>query len=114
MTLKIETLSIDGFEKVIHGVDGDFNCFIAIHSTTLGPALGGLRIINYDSDDHALKDVLLLAEGMTLKNSLAGLDMGGGKAVLNTKQKTPELLRQYGEMLNELNGTYVTAEAGVS
>ena len=51
-----------------------------------------------------------LSEGMTLKNSLAGINMGGGKAVLNTKQKTPEMMRKFGELINELNGVYIHIE----
>jgi len=110
--MKIKSIDYPGYENIIFGDDEAVNlhCIIAVHSTKLGPALGGLRIWDYDNHDQMFQDVLRLAEGMTLKNSLAGLNMGGGKAVINTKQKTPDMLRKFGELVNELNGSYITAE----
>jgi valine dehydrogenase (NAD+) len=85
---------------------------IAIHSTALGPALGGTRFYPYRSEQEALTDVLRLAEGMTYKSALAGLDLGGGKAVIigdpNTL-RSEELLRAYGRFVASLGGRYITA-----
>lgn len=112
--LVIEELDLIGWERVIHGTDPDsgLDCYIAIHDTTLGPALGGLRMWQYESRQNALIDVMRLSEGMTYKNSLAGLDLGGGKAVINLPPsgKTPEMLRAFAQVLNYLEGTYITAE----
>ena len=86
---------------------------IAIHSTVLGPALGGTRFWNYANDAEALTDVLRLSRGMTFKASLAGLNLGGGKAVIigdSKKDKSEELFRRYGKFVEGLNGRYITAE----
>ncbi len=86
---------------------------IAIHDTTLGPGLGGTRIWNYESEDEAIVDVLRLARGMTYKNSAAGLNLGGGKAVIigdPDKIKSEELLRVFGRYVEGLGGRYITAE----
>ncbi len=85
---------------------------IALHSTALGPGLGGTRFYPYASTDAALRDVLALSRGMTYKNSLAGLDLGGGKAVIigdPATMKTEALLRAYGRFVQSLNGRYLTA-----
>jgi valine dehydrogenase (NAD+) len=85
---------------------------IAIYSTQLGPALGGTRFYPYDSERAALDDVLDLSKGMAYKNALAGLDHGGGKAVIwgdPAKDKTEALLRAYGRFVQSLGGRYVTA-----
>jgi valine dehydrogenase (NAD+) len=85
---------------------------IAIHSTALGPSLGGTRFHPYGSEDEALADVLNLARGMTYKNAMAGLDHGGGKAVIwgdPATDKTEPLLRAYGRFVQSLGGRYVTA-----
>lgn len=85
---------------------------IAIHSTMLGPALGGTRFHPYPSEDDALRDVLQLSRAMSYKNSLAGLDHGGGKAVIlgdPTRDKTEALLRAYGRFVQSLGGRYITA-----
>lgn len=86
---------------------------IAIHSTILGPALGGTRFWNYNSDEEAITDVLRLSRGMTFKASLAGLNLGGGKAVIIGNSKTDKseaLFRRYGRFVEGLNGRYITAE----
>ncbi|TNJ42803.1 Glu/Leu/Phe/Val dehydrogenase [Phaeobacter sp. B1627] len=86
---------------------------IALHSTQLGPAAGGLRMRPYTSFSDALEDVSRLSAGMTYKNAAAGLPLGGGKAVIlgdPTRQKTPELLRAFGRALQTLHGRYITAE----
>ncbi len=85
---------------------------IAIHSTARGPALGGTRFHAYPSEAEALRDVLNLARGMAYKAAMAGLDLGGGKAVIigdPVTEKTPELLRAYGRFVQSLNGRYYTA-----
>jgi len=86
---------------------------IAIHDTTLGPALGGTRMWPYASEAEALHDVLRLSRGMTYKSSLAGLDLGGGKAVIigdARTQKTEAMFRRFGQFVESLNGRYITAE----
>ncbi len=86
---------------------------IAIHNTTLGPALGGTRMWNYASDEEALIDVLRLSKGMTYKAAVAGLNLGGGKAVIMgdpKTQKTEALFRAFGQYVHSLNGRYITAE----
>ena len=85
---------------------------IAIHSTTLGPALGGCRMWPYASEKEALVDVLKLSRGMTYKAAAAGLEQGGGKSVIicDPKKKTPELFKAFGRFINSLNGAYITAE----
>ncbi|WP_445363771.1 Glu/Leu/Phe/Val dehydrogenase dimerization domain-containing protein [Microbulbifer sp. ANSA003] len=86
---------------------------IAVHNTNLGPSLGGCRMWPYADDGEALNDVLRLSRGMTYKSAMAGLKLGGGKAVIigdPRKEKTPELLRAMGEFINTLGGRYITAE----
>src|SRR5262245_17533097 len=85
---------------------------IAIHSTALGPGLGGTRFYPFASTDEALRDVLNLSRGMTYKAALAGLDLGGGKAVIigdPATAKSETLLRAYGRFVQSLNGRYLTA-----
>ncbi|KLU61383.1 leucine dehydrogenase [Peptococcaceae bacterium CEB3] len=86
---------------------------ICIHDTTLGPALGGTRMWNYASEEDAILDALRLARGMTYKNAAAGLNLGGGKAVImgdSRTQKSEELFRAFGRYVQALNGRYITAE----
>src|SRR5579862_6593919 len=86
---------------------------IAIHDTTLGPALGGARMWNYNSVEDAITDALRLSRGMTYKASVAGLNLGGGKAVIiadPNKDKTETLFRTYGRFVEGLAGRYITAE----
>jgi leucine dehydrogenase len=104
-----------GFEQIVYCSDDDsgLRAIIAIHSTALGPALGGTRFYPYPSEEEALADVLRLARGMTLKAAAAGLDLGGGKAVIigdPRRDKTEELLRAYGRFVETLGGRYITAE----
>ncbi|KGN41501.1 Glu/Leu/Phe/Val family dehydrogenase [Knoellia aerolata] len=107
-------LSMDGHEQVVHCFDRTtgLRAIIAIHDTSLGPALGGTRFFPYSSDDEALADVLRLSRSMSYKNALAGIPHGGGKAVIignPATDKTPELLRAYGRFVESLGGRYVTA-----
>ena len=86
---------------------------ICIHDTTLGPALGGTRMWTYASEDEAVLDVLRLGRGMTYKSAAAGLNLGGGKAVIigdPKKDKSEELFRVFGRYVQSLNGRYITAE----
>ncbi|QGU94577.1 leucine dehydrogenase [Clostridium bovifaecis] len=86
---------------------------IGIHDTTLGPALGGTRIWNYENEDAAIMDVLRLSRGMTYKNAAAGLNLGGGKTVIigdPQKMKSEEFFRVFGRFVEGLNGRYITAE----
>ena len=104
-----------GHEQVVvcHDKSSGYRGIIAIHDTTLGPALGGTRFWKYASDEEALVDVLRLSRGMTYKNAVAGLNLGGGKAVMIGDNKTPmrELLfRAHGRFVEGLGGRYVTAE----
>lgn len=103
-----------GHEQVVYCQDADsgLKAIIAIYSTALGPALGGTRFYPYASEQDALADVLNLSQGMAYKAALAGLDLGGGKAVIIGDPKTIKteaLLRAYGRMVQSLNGRYYTA-----
>ena len=113
MSLKIAEISVKGYEKVIHATNETtkLDCIISIHNTKLGPALGGVRSWSYNSYDDQKADALRLSEAMTLKNSICGINFGGGKAVLNLKntKKTPELYQSYAETVEALKGDYLTA-----
>jgi valine dehydrogenase (NAD+) len=103
-----------GHEQVVfcHDEPTGLKAIIAIHSTALGPALGGTRFYPYSSESDALADVLNLSRGMSYKAALAGLDLGGGKAVIigdPATTKTEALLRAYGRMVQSLGGRYYTA-----
>lgn len=102
-------------EQVVFCSDANsgLKAIIAIHNTTLGPALGGLRMWPYKSEAAALKDVLRLSRGMTYKAAIAGLNLGGGKAVIigdPRKQKNEHLFRAFGRYVDSLGGRYITAE----
>ena len=110
-----ETIAEHEYEQIIYCYDkpSGLKAIIVIHDTTLGPALGGLRIWNYESEDEALQDALRLARGMTYKNAAAGLNLGGGKAVIIGDPKTAKseaALRAFGRYVESLNGRYITAE----
>lgn len=103
-----------GHEQVVFCQDmpSGLRAIIAVHSTALGPALGGTRFYPYASEDEALGDVLNLARAMSYKNALAGLDLGGGKAVIigdPDADKSEPLLRAYGRYIKSLGGRYITA-----
>ncbi len=107
--------SFDNHEHVVFHNDKvtGLRAIIAVHDTTLGPSLGGCRMHPYASEDEAIEDVLRLSRGMTYKAAVAGLNQGGGKAVIigdPAKDKTPELLRAMGRFVETLGGLYVTAE----
>jgi leucine dehydrogenase len=107
--------AFDNHEHVAfgHGRDSGLRAIIAVHSTRLGPAVGGCRMYPYASDDEALRDALRLSRGMTYKSALAGLPFGGGKSVIigdPRKDKTQALMESMGEFVNSLGGRYVAAE----
>jgi leucine dehydrogenase len=102
--------------EVVHFIDNEecgLKAIICVHSTHLGPAAGGARFWHYDDDGAALTDALRLSRGMSYKNAMAGLPLGGGKAVILAnaeRTKTPELLHAFGKAVDQLCGRYVTAE----
>lgn len=98
---------------MFHDAETGLRGMIAIHSTHLGPAAGGCRMWNYETGIDMYRDVLRLSQGMSYKNAMAGLPLGGGKAVIwgNAREdKTPDLFRAFGRAVDSLNGTYWTAE----
>lgn len=104
-----------GHEQVVfcHDEATGLKAIIGIHNTVLGPALGGTRMWHYTSDAEALEDVLRLSRGMTFKSAIAGLNLGGGKAVIigdSRSMKNEALLRRFGKFVNSLGGKYITAE----
>ncbi|MEY4930666.1 MAG: hypothetical protein RI909_1390 [Bacteroidota bacterium] len=104
-----------GHEQVVfcHDEPTGLKAIIAIHNTTLGPALGGTRMWNYATEQEALTDVLRLSRGMTFKAAISGLNLGGGKAVIigdAQKMKSEAFLRRFGKFVNSLGGKYYTAE----
>ena len=105
----------EGHEQILYGYDkvSGLKAIIAIHSTALGPALGGTRFFPYETEQDALEDVLRLSKGMTYKAAAAGLDLGGGKAVIigdPRTDKSERLFRAYGRIVDSLRGRYITAE----
>jgi leucine dehydrogenase len=108
-------LSFDDHERVVfcsHPASG-LKSIIAVHSTELGPAAGGCRMWPYASDEDAIKDVLRLSQGMSYKNAMAGLPLGGGKAVIigqSRDDKSEDLFQAFGDFVDSLGGMYVTAE----
>lgn len=108
-------LSFDDHEQVVFCSDKDtgLKAIIGIHNTVLGPALGGTRMWQYNNEWEALNDALRLSRGMTFKAAITGLNLGGGKAVIigdAKTQKTPELMKRFGEFVHSLSGKYITAE----
>jgi leucine dehydrogenase len=107
--------SFDNHEQVMFCSDPEsgLKAIIAVHSTALGPAVGGTRMWNYDSEEDAIRDVLRLSRCMSYKNALANLNLGGGKGVIigdSRRNKTPALMRAYGRFIDSLAGRYITAE----
>ncbi len=116
----LSQMSLNDHEQVVFCNDNTtgLKAIIAIHNTTLGPALGGTRMWSYASEGEALHDVLRLSRGMSYKAAVAGLNLGGGKAVIigdARKEKTEALMRRFGKFVNSLGGKYITAEdVGIS
>ena len=110
-----DTVNQAGHEQIVfcHNKDIDLRAIIAIHDTTLGPALGGTRMWPYATEEEALRDVLRLSRGMTYKAAVSGLNLGGGKAVIigdPRKDKSEALFRAFGRFIDSLHGRYITAE----
>lgn len=110
-----DIVETDGFEQVsfCHHAPTGLRAIVAIHSTALGPALGGTRFYPYASEEEAVLDVCRLARGMTYKHAVCGNDLGGGKAVIigdPASHKSEALLRAYGRFVDGLRGRYLTAE----
>ncbi len=108
-------ISFDGHEQIVFCNDEDtgLKAIIGIHNTVLGPALGGTRMWTYETEWHALNDVLRLSRGMTYKSAITGLNLGGGKAVIigdAKTQKNDDLMRRFGQFVDSLSGKYITAE----
>jgi len=110
-----ESMDNRGHEEVVfcHDKETGLKAIIAVHNTTIGPALGGCRMWNYETEAEALKDVLRLSRGMSYKAAIAGLNLGGGKAVIigdSKKEKNEILFRSFGRFVQGLAGRYITAE----
>jgi leucine dehydrogenase len=112
--MDISEIQVDGYERVARCRDprSGLHALIAIHDTTLGPALGGMRMLPYASEDEALFDVLRLARGMTYKSAVADTGLGGGKSVVigDPKTKSRALFEAMGRFVDSMGGRYITAE----
>jgi leucine dehydrogenase len=113
--MEISEIEVDGYEKVVRCRDeaSGLHAIIAVHDTTLGPALGGMRMLPYVSEDEALFDVLRLSRGMTYKSAVAETGLGGGKSVVigdPAKLKSQGLFHAMGRFIDSLEGRYITAE----
>ena len=113
--MKTTPIPVKGYEQILKAEDpaSGLRAIIAVHDTTLGPALGGLRMWPYKSEDDALTDVLRLSRGMTYKSAVARTGLGGGKSVIigdPATQRSPALFRAMGDFVNSLEGRYITAE----
>jgi leucine dehydrogenase len=113
--MKITELKVPGYERVVRGEDedADYRGFVFVHSSALGPAVGGTRYWSYPNDEAAITDGLRLSRGMTYKNALAELPCGGGKSIIMRqpgKENREALFRSHGRLVESLHGKYVTAE----
>jgi leucine dehydrogenase len=113
--LQTEEIPVPGYERVVYAEEPEagYRAFIAVHSTALGPSVGGTRLWRYDSRDEAQNDALRLARGMTYKNALAGLAAGGGKAVILAPEPIADraaLFRAHGRFVAAFGGTFSTGE----
>ena len=111
----VKTSTGPGFEQVVFCNDEKtgLKAIVSMHSTALGPAVGGCRMWAYANEEEALTDVLRLSQGMTYKAAISGLNWGGGKAVIigdAKTQKNPEMLKRFGQFVRDLGGKYVTAK----
>ena len=112
--MKITDLQLEGYERVARAEDeaSGLRAFVSVHSTRLGPSLGGIRLWPYATDDEALGDVLRLSRAMTYKSAVAHTELGGGKAVViaDPREKTEDLFEAMGRFVQDFDGTYITAE----
>lgn len=111
--MKVTELRVLEHERLVSCTDGDYHGLISIHSTRLGPAIGGTRFWHYQNEQEAIDDVLRLARGMTYKNALAGVPFGGGKSII-LKNDGPmdreAIFRMHGRFVETFGGQYITAE----
>ena len=115
MTVMWDYPDFDDHEAVhfFHDIETGLSAIIAVHSTHLGPGTGGTRFWHYENRETAVTDVLRLSRGMSYKNAMAGLPLGGGKAVIladRNRTKSPGIFAKFGQMIDSLGGRYVTAE----
>jgi len=114
MSIKREELSVPGYEKVTYCEDASsgLRAIISIHSTALGAACGGIRLLPYTSREEALTDVSRLSKGMSYKSAVAGINFGGGKSVIlcDPAKKTPAMFQAFGEFVESLEGRYIAAQ----
>lgn len=112
--MNIEEIPTEGFERVVHCTDPDsgLNAFISVHDTTLGPALGGVRMLPYASGEEALADAMRLAKAMTYKAAVARTGQGGGKGVIvaDPSEKTEAMMLAMGRLIKALDGQFIAAE----
>ncbi|PCJ53074.1 MAG: leucine dehydrogenase [Planctomycetota bacterium] len=112
--VEITEIQVDGYECVKRAIDpaSGLHAYISVHSTVLGPALGGMRLWPYASEEEAMTDVLRLSRGMTYKAACAGLALGGGKSVIigDPSMKSDAFFEAMGEFVDSFGGTYITAE----
>ena len=112
--LKVQSNEFFNHHEIVikENLGNDVFAFIAIHNTTRGPSMGGLRVKQYHNEELAVSDALRLSEGMSKKNALAGLPIGGGKAVITCHPDsiTEDHLKRFADLLNKLDGLYITAE----
>jgi leucine dehydrogenase len=113
--MNIAERKVDGYELVLFGNEPEsgYRGIIVIHSTALGVAIGGTRFWDYTNEEEALRDALRLSRGMTYKNALAGLPLGGGKSIIigdNRRTDRETLFRAHGRFVESLEGRYITAE----
>jgi len=112
--MRVTEIGVDGYERVARAEDEEtgLRAYISVHSTRLGPSLGGMRLWPYASDEAALEDVLRLSRAMTYKSAVAETGLGGGKSVVvaNPTAKSEELFEAMGRFVADFDGTYITAE----
>lgn len=112
--MDITEIPVDGYEKVVRCKDAasGLHAIIAVHDTTLGPALGGMRMLPYAHEEEALHDVLRLSKGMTYKSAVADTGLGGGKSVVigDPRDKSEALFRAMGRFVDAVGGQYITAQ----
>jgi leucine dehydrogenase len=112
--IEITDIPVEGYESVkrAYDIESGLLAFISVHSTVLGPALGGMRLWNYASEEEALTDVLRLSKGMTYKAACAGLNLGGGKSVIigDPSMKSQAFFEAMGDFVESFGGSYITAE----
>lgn len=113
-TLKIETIPVKGYEKVLYAESeaSGLKAIISVHNLHRGPACGGIRLLPYASRAEALEDVLRLSKGMSYKSAVANIGFGGGKSVIiaDPAKKSPELFRDFAEFVNRFEGSYICAK----